>query len=30
MVGNVGRSGLEVWQAGAIGKPEEVVGSRVV
>ena len=30
MVGNVGRSGLEVWQAGAIGKPEEVTWGRVV
>ena len=30
MISNVGGSGLEVWQAGAIGEPEKVVGRRVV
>ena len=30
MVSNVGGSGLEVWQAGAIGEPEKVAGCRVV
>merc|ERR1719323_2059137 len=30
MFSNVRGSGLEVWQAGAIGEPEKVVGRRVV